>query len=324
MNIPIILLQQFIENLDSNLKNVDNPKIRELRRRIPLELTTLEKNFDKTYIDKLLIHEKHSAVIRIIIDMILQKQNLEFLEQKEKDRDRKDLEDYLNAKEAQDKSLRDEYQRLLQIAQADEQQRANMQELIALQNLIALLENQNGILRTIRTEIIQEAASTLGEELRAIEPFSKISKEEHARILSPLIDKALAIHEEYDLKIKAFESNPKTYSDIVTSTKDNSRVKYTPMVDGVGSIENERENTIKSLFYDVYLEKFSRENISFSHPHLTDSSNMFFLNTVNIRLKTKPIDELIKKNVLHQSAATRRHDELQPLVNKYYSRVANK
>lgn len=324
MTLSIISLQSFIGNIDSNLIDVDNPKTRELRRRLPLELTPLEKKFDKAYIDKLLIHEKHSAVIRIIIDMILQKQNLEFLEQREKDRDRIELEDYFKAKEAQDASLRDENQRLLQIARSDEQQRANIQEQIALQNLIAALEHQNDILRTMRREIIHDAATSLAKGLNAIEPFSKISEEEHVRILNPIIDKALAIHDEYDLAIKEFKAKLDTHSEPVKSPKEDSRVKYTPMQDGIGSIESEHENKVKSLFYHVYLEKFSKENISFSHEHLTQASNKFYLDTLDMRPKINPLDKLVKRNELQQSAAIRRLDELKPSTDKLSLRGKSK
>lgn len=316
MTIPVISLQNFIENIDFNLKDVDNPKTRELRRRLPLELTPLEKKFDKGYIDKLLINEKQSALIRVIIDMILQKQNLEFLEQKEKDRDKIELEHYLKAREAQDISLRDENQRLLQIAKSDEQQSANLQEQIALQNLITALEGQNSILRTMRKEIIHEAATSLAKGLDAIEPFSKIPEEEHVRILSPLIDKALAIHDEYDLLIKEFKEKLETHSDPIISHKENSRVKYTPMLDGVGNIENERENKVKTLFYDVYLEKFKKDTIPYSHDHLTQASNLFYLDTLNVRAKTKPVEELMTRNEVKQSAAIRRLDELKPSTDK--------
>jgi hypothetical protein len=315
MSIPIMSLQNFIENIDFNLKDIDNPKTRELRRRLPLELTPLEKKFDKGYIDKLLIHEKNSAIIRVIIDMILQKQNLDFLEQKEKDRDKIELEHYLKAREAQDISLRDENQRLLQIAKSDEQQRANLQEQIALQNLITALESQNSILRTMRKEIIHEAAASLANGLNAIEPFSKIPVEEHIRILSPLFDQALEIHDEYDLLIKEFKEKLETHSEPVVSHKEDSRAKYTPMQDGIGSIESERENKVKSLLYDVYLEKFTK-NIPYSHEHLTQASNRFYQDTLTLRAKAKPIDEFMTRNELKQSAAIRRLDELKPSMDK--------
>lgn len=253
------------------------PRIREVKKAIPIRMSDFERKFDpeenKSILNKILICRQ----IQFLIDEIIEERNLAFFAKQELAKRIMELAEYIRSRDGFD-IPEEEQESMRVLLTKDPLLQEQLEKILALEKLIKELEEQNKILMEKYDEYVHVLAEELDVKLEKIEPYAKMSKEERI----DLIEKAL--HATIAIEHKLIEKREKRPAREARKPAEDSVAPH-PSLEGESSPvtpvifsepdDTKRRTAIRHNFMSMTKEKWDSQRIAYTPDHLTQTANVF-------------------------------------------------